>query len=69
MGTKKYTMEEFKEMYEKAQAEAIKELKEEMEIAVLKNEKEVDPMAEFAFTMQNMMATAKVYQKLFKEEN
>ena len=69
MGTKKYTMEEFKKMYEKAQQEVIEELENQMKEAMVENGKEENPMFMFGFTMQNIIATAKVYSKLFKEEN
>ena len=69
MGTKKYTMEEFKEMYEKAQREVIEELDNQMKEAMVENGKEENPMFVVGFTMQNVLTTAKVYSKLLKEEN
>ena len=65
---KRYTMKEFEEMYLKAQQEAIEELDNSMKETIEEKGKDKDPMFMFGFTMQNVMATAKVYSKLFKVE-
>lgn len=63
---KKYTMEEFEEMFVKAQAKTMTIL--EKTIREKDNGKEMDAMTGFVFTMQNMMVMSELYKNLFKGE-
>lgn len=61
---KKYTMEQFEEMFDDAMIKAIEQLSKELTEHV---GKEIDGMKQFAFTMQNTMAMAELKKILFKE--
>lgn len=63
----KYTIEEFKEMYDKAMKKALDKMDKEMKETQEKNGKE-DGMASALFSMQNMMAMIELKQCLFKED-
>lgn len=62
----RYTIEEFKEMYRKAQIEAVTQLQKEMEQA--DTEKEADAVFMMTFSLQNIMCLTKMYNILFKEQ-
>ena len=62
---KKYTIEEFKEMFDKAVGLALKETTEDFKEAVEKDNKTVKPLEELAFTMQNGLAYAALRKNLF----
>ena len=70
MFKEKYTMDEFEDMFVKAQKETIKELEKDLEQHIKDNEDEdqTDGMAKLAFTFQNILVTAKLHQKLFGKE-
>ena len=65
----KYTMEEFKEMINRAEKEVIKQLNEEFTKAIEETHGEgaVDPMQSFIYDMQNMMTISMLKAKLFKD--
>lgn len=66
---KKYTIEEFKKMYEKAEKETIVELGEEFSKIIEKNS--ADSMGfetHLAFMMQNTLCLSILESKLFEEE-
>ena len=65
MLNKKYTMEEFEEMFAEATAKTIEKLLNEFKKQT--KEEELNPMAEFAFSMQNTMVLAELHKELFKE--
>lgn len=62
---KKYTMEQFEEMFEEAVVRTIDKLLKEFK----ENAKEEmkNPMMEFAFSMQNTMVLAELHKELFKD--
>ena len=62
---KKYTMEQFEEMFEEAVVRTIDKLLKEFK----ENAKEEikNPMMELAFSMQNTMVLAELHKELFKE--
>lgn len=62
---KKYTMEEFKEMYKLAERATLEKLKNDFNKA---SGGELDQMQELGFTMQNMIVVAELKNELFKEE-
>ena len=70
MFKEKYTMDEFEDMFLKAQTETIKELEEDLEEHLKNNEDEdqTGGMGKLAFMMQNVLVTAKLHQKLFQKE-
>lgn len=69
MFKEKYTMDEFEDMFIKAQKETIKELTEDMEEHLKDNEDEEQTAGmNIAFMMQNILVTAKLHQKLFGKE-
>lgn len=63
----KYTMEEFKKMYEEAEMMAIEKLDEDFTKATADKDVEKKGMHSFAFTMQNMLAMGMLKSILFKE--
>ena len=65
MLNKKYTMEQFEEMFDEAVVKTIDKLIKEFK----ENSKEEmrNPMLEFAFSMQNTMAMCELKKMLFKE--
>ena len=65
----KYTMEEFKEMINRAEKEVIKQLNEEFikSVEEAHGKGAVDPIQSFVFDMQNMMAISMLKAKLFKD--
>ena len=62
---KKYTMEEFEEMFEKATIDTIDKLLKDFKEA--DKEEKINPLAEFAFNMQNAMVISELHKELFKE--
>ena len=62
---KKYTIEEFKKMFDKAVGLALKETTKDFKEAVEKNNETVKPLEELAFTMQNGLAYAALRIQLF----
>lgn len=65
---KKYTMEELKEMFDKAVSETIEELEKELEEAQKKLNKQMNPAGRMAYTMQNLMVMGTLRNRIFKEE-
>lgn len=63
---KKYTMEEFEKIYSEAVVKATESLLKEFKEASMGDE--LNPMAEFAFSMQNTLAFAELHKILFKED-
>lgn len=65
----KYTMEEFKEMFNNAVVEALAELKNDMKKAQIQRDGLANDMSLLMFEMQNMLTAGMIKTKLFKEEN
>ncbi len=65
---KKYTMEEFKEMFNKAMKETIDELEKDYDKASEENNQK-DNIGSFVFTMQNMLAIGKLKSNIFGDRN
>lgn len=65
---KKYTMEEFEVIFNNAKIHALKKLDEDFEQAT-KDEKGIDNLSKFAFSMQNMMAMIELQKEIFGKEN
>lgn len=69
---KKYTMKEFKEMFEEAQFKALENIEEKFKEADKENQKKGeeprDAMFFFVNSMQNMIAYAELKKVLFGEE-
>ena len=59
-----YTMEEFKNMYKKAEIEVIRKLQKEIEES--DNTDKLDSMYLMAFSLQNMWCLKEMYNTLFK---
>lgn len=59
-----YTMEEFKNMYTKAEIEVIRKLQKEIEES--DNTDKLDSMHLMAFSLQNMWCLKEMYHTLFK---
>lgn len=66
---RKYTMKEFKKMFEKAQMETLKQLEDERKEAENRLGKEQNSLGTIMFTMQNTMVTAMLHNNLFGEED
>ena len=66
---RKYTMKEFKKMFEKAQMETLKQLEDERKEAENRLGKERNSLGTIMFTMQNTMVTAMLHNNLFGEED
>lgn len=64
---KKYTVEEFKEMFKKAEDKAIAKLNSDIENAMTRSGKN-DPTAKMIMGMQNIMAIAELHNQLFNED-
>ena len=64
----KYTMEEFKEMFKEANHKTMEKLMGDYKTAGAQNNKEIDPMAEFAFSLQNSLVISVLEHYLFNEE-
>lgn len=64
---KKYTMEEFKEMFNEAMIKAIENLDKKMKEAQKETGRE-SGMMDFMFSMQNMIAMTKLKKFLFEED-
>lgn len=62
---KKYSIEEFKEMFDKAMKLALEETKKDFKEASNNCGHPVDALQEMAFTMQNAMAYAALRKNLF----
>lgn len=65
----KYTMEEFKEMFNNAVVEALAELKNDMKKAQTQRDGSANDLSLLMFEMQNMLTAGMIKNKLFKEEN
>lgn len=63
----KYTIEEFKKMFTKAQIKTLKDLEEERIETQKKMGNEDDVLIQIIFTMQNSMVMAMLYRNLFEE--
>lgn len=61
---KKYTMEQFEEMYDKAVIITLEKLLKEFEDA---SGEDVSPMGKFAFSMQNTMTICELKKILFEK--
>ena len=61
-----YTMEQFKEMFEKARKETIEQMQKEFKEATEQGEQPVNPVAELMYQMQNMLAFAELKRNLFE---
>lgn len=62
---KKYTIEEFKEMFDNAMKLSLEETKKDFKDAANDCGHPVDALEEMAFTMQNAMAYASLRKQLF----
>ena len=63
----KYTMEEFKKMYDKAVVETLAELENDMNKTQEQSGKKSE-MGSLIFKMQNIMVSGMIKAKLFEEE-
>ena len=64
---KKYTIEEIKEMFNKAEEKAIAKLDSDITNAMTKNGKD-DTMTKMIMGMQNIMAISELKNQLFNED-
>lgn len=67
MINKKYTMKEFEEMYDKAVIKTEEKMTKDFKNTVDKTDKDIPPLAEFGFTLQNMLAMQKLKIELFRK--
>lgn len=63
---KKYTIEEFKEMFVEAQARTLAKMLKDMKEADTKGE--MGEMGYISFNLHNMMCMSQLYKELFKVE-
>lgn len=64
----RYTMEEFKKMFNEAEKVALKKLDSQMDEVIKEEGKEKDGMFNLLFSLQNIMAITEVKSALFKKE-
>lgn len=64
----KYTIEEFKKMFDEAVVEALAELKNDMKKAQIQKDGLANDLSLLMFEMQNMLTAGMIKTKLFKEE-
>ena len=64
----KYTIEEFKEKFNEAENKTMEQLMSDYKNACTQNKQDINPMAEFAFSLQNTLVISKLKQRLFNEE-
>lgn len=64
----KYTIEEFKKLFDKAKIEVLEKMGKEFEQEGLKNGK-ADSMTTMAFNLQNILCITELKLKLFSEED
>lgn len=66
---KRYTMKEFKEMYDDIQIEVIECLEKEMLEAQERFGEELSAMGRMTYTMQNLLVLSTLRYKLFGEDD
>ena len=66
---KKYTLKEFKDLFDKAQLLTIQQLEKDMKEAAEKNGRDSDGFSAAIFTMQNMLVAATLKKNLFQEND